>query len=136
MNDDESSWSEPPDLFRGVFDHEDWADNGRDPVTGRTWVPLGPDHVRRQLPDGSFESRAQIAHRLTWWLAPMRLRAHLTQGELAEKLGTTQPAIAKWETGRTLITLDRLARLADVTECPVALYFDYGGLPHGRAMWL
>lgn len=129
-------WPEPPDPFRGVFDFNPWADNGRDTRTGRTIYPLGPAHVCRQLPDGSYELRPQIAHRLSWWLGGMRLRAGFTQTELAERLKTTQPAIAKWETGRTLITLDRLAQFSDATGFPVALYFDYDGSPRQRAMWL
>ncbi|HEV8023763.1 MAG TPA: helix-turn-helix transcriptional regulator [Candidatus Nanopelagicales bacterium] len=133
-NDDE--WPEPPDPFRGVLDVDPWAANGRDPRTGRTIHPLGPAHVCRQLPDGSYELRPQIAHRLAWWLSGMRLRAGFTQTDLAERLKTTQPAIAKWETGRTLITLDRLAQFSDATGFPVALYFDYGGSQRHRGMWL
>ena len=124
------------DPFRGVFDFNAWAANRRDAATGRIWHPLGPIHVRRPLPDGSYELRPQIAHRLSWWLGGMRDRAGFTQSEIAERLGTTQAAIAKWETGRTLIGLDRLARLSDVTGFPVALYFDFGGSERGRAMWL
>lgn len=135
-DDDWDDWPEPPDPFRGVFDFNPWADNGRDAATGRTLYPLGPLHVRTPLPDGSYALRPQIAHRLSWWLGGMRDRAGLTQVELAERLMTTQPAIAKWETGRTLITLDRLAQFSDATGFPVALYFDYGGSQRQRAMWL
>lgn len=37
-SDDE--WPEPPDPFRGVFDFNPWADNGRDTTTGRTIYPV------------------------------------------------------------------------------------------------
>jgi DNA-binding XRE family transcriptional regulator len=124
------------DPFRGVFDCDPWAADGRDPATGVIRTPLGPPHVHKELSDGSFHLGPQIAHRLTWWLSEMRLRAHLTQTELAEEMCTTQAAVAKWETGRTLISLDRLARFSDVTRCGVALYFDFGGPIHRRAMWL
>ena len=63
-------------------------------------------------------------------------RRDASTGLIWHPLGTTQAAIAKWETGRTLIGLDRLARVSDVTGCPVALYFDFGGSERGRAMWL
>ena len=66
----------------------------------------------------------------------MRLRAHLTQSELAEEMYTTQAAVAKWETGRTLISLDRLAKFGDATHCAVALYFDTDLPIDRRAMWL
>lgn len=122
--------------FRGVFDLNPWADSRRNPNTGRIVSPLGPEHVIRPTLDGSFELRPQIAHRLTWWLTEMRLRSHMNQRELGEKLGTTQAAVAKWERGRTLISLDRLAEFGDVTRVPIALYFDLPGDPRQRAMWL
>ena len=124
------------DPFRGVFDRDPWAADGRDSATGVIRSPLGPPHVRKELPDGSFQLGPQIAHRLTWWLSAMRLRAHLTQSELAEEMYTTQAAVAKWETGRTLISLDRLAKFGDATHCAVALYFDTDLPIDRRAMWL
>lgn len=99
-------------------------------------MPMGPEFVRIHTGDGDVEIGPQIAHRLTWWLTEMRLRSHMTQTQLAGMLGTTQPAVAKWERGRTLISLGRLARWGDVTGVPVALYFDLAGDYSGRAMWL
>ena len=40
-----------------------------------------------------------------------RRRAGLTQAELAERAGTAQPAIARWESGRTAVSLDDVVRL-------------------------
>ncbi|OBI22335.1 hypothetical protein A5712_12950 [Mycobacterium sp. E2327] len=40
-----------------------------------------------------------------------RRRAALTQAELATRAGTTQSAIARWESGRTAISLDDVRRL-------------------------
>ena len=40
-----------------------------------------------------------------------RLRAGLTQTELAERAGTTQSAIARWETGGAEPSLETLARV-------------------------
>lgn len=39
-----------------------------------------------------------------------RRRAGLTQAELAARLGTSQPAVARWESGRVSPTVDTLAR--------------------------
>ena len=50
-----------------------------------------------------------------------RRGAGLTQVGLAERLGTTQAAISKIETGRTLPGLDLLARLAEATGGPLTL---------------
>jgi transcriptional regulator with XRE-family HTH domain len=40
-----------------------------------------------------------------------RRRAGLTQAELADRAGTAQPAIARWESGRTAVSLDDVLRL-------------------------
>lgn len=40
-----------------------------------------------------------------------RKRAALTQAELAARAGTTQSGIARWESGRTAISLDDVIRL-------------------------
>jgi transcriptional regulator with XRE-family HTH domain len=47
-----------------------------------------------------------------------RLKKELSQAELAEKIGVTQQAVGKWETGKAmpdLATLRRLASFFDVT---------------------
>jgi transcriptional regulator with XRE-family HTH domain len=40
-----------------------------------------------------------------------RRRAGLTQAELAESAGTSQSGIARWESGRTAVSLDDVIRL-------------------------
>lgn len=40
-----------------------------------------------------------------------RRRAGLTQAELATRAGTTQSGIARWESGRTAVSLDDVRRL-------------------------
>lgn len=40
-----------------------------------------------------------------------RRRAGLTQVELADRAGTGQPTIARWESGRTAISVDDVVRL-------------------------
>ncbi|MGH7542403.1 MAG: helix-turn-helix domain-containing protein [Gemmatimonadota bacterium] len=40
-----------------------------------------------------------------------RLRAGLTQAEVAARVGTTQSAIARWETGKALPSLETLTRV-------------------------
>jgi transcriptional regulator with XRE-family HTH domain len=44
-------------------------------------------------------------------LREARLRAGLTQAQLAEKVGTAQSAVARWETGRTRPSLETLVDL-------------------------
>jgi transcriptional regulator with XRE-family HTH domain len=48
-------------------------------------------------------------------IAEARKRAGLTQAELARRLGTHQPVVARWETGRThpdFLTVQRAVRAA------------------------
>ncbi|MEB3064377.1 helix-turn-helix domain-containing protein [[Mycobacterium] zoologicum] len=40
-----------------------------------------------------------------------RRRANLTQRQLAERADTAQPAIARWESGRTAVSLEDVIRL-------------------------
>jgi len=40
-----------------------------------------------------------------------RRRAGLTQAELAARAGTAQPALARWESGSTAVSLDDVIRL-------------------------
>ena len=50
-----------------------------------------------------------------------RRRAGLTQAELADRAGTAQPAIARWESGRTAISLDDVIRLVRLCGLEVEL---------------
>lgn len=50
-----------------------------------------------------------------------RRRAGLTQAELAALANTAQPAIARWESGRTAVSLDDVLRL--VRLCGLDLEF-------------
>jgi hypothetical protein len=50
-----------------------------------------------------------------------RRRAGLTQAELADRAGTVQPAIARWESGRTAVSLDDVVRV--IRLCGLDLEF-------------
>ena len=50
-----------------------------------------------------------------------RLRAGLSQGELAERMGTSQSAIARLESGSTLPSTKTLLRFAEATRSKVKL---------------
>ncbi len=47
----------------------------------------------------------------------MRLRKRITQVELANKLGVTQGTVQKMETGKSVVTLDWLEKLAKALDC-------------------
>ena len=50
-------------------------------------------------------------------LIAARVRAGLTQAELAERMGTTQSAVARIERGKRLPSVKTLLRYADATGC-------------------
>ena len=57
-----------------------------------------------------------------------RNRAGLTQVQLARRMGTTQPVVARLEGGRTRPSLRTLERLARATESRLLIRFE----PYGR----
>lgn len=48
-------------------------------------------------------------------IAEARHKAKLTQQELAEKVGTTQPVVARWECGKVLPSTRSLQKVATAT---------------------
>jgi len=53
-----------------------------------------------------------------------RIRAGLTQEELAQKMGTTQPVIARLESGRTRPSMRTLERFARATGTRLLIGFE------------
>ena len=53
----------------------------------------------------------------------VRSRAGLTQKQLARKMGTTQPAVARLESGRARPSMRTLERLADATGSRLLISF-------------
>jgi transcriptional regulator with XRE-family HTH domain len=54
----------------------------------------------------------------------LRSRAGLTQEELARKMGTTQPVVARLESGRARPSMRTLERLAQATGSRVRISFE------------
>jgi ribosome-binding protein aMBF1 (putative translation factor) len=54
----------------------------------------------------------------------VRNRAGLTQEELARKMGTTQPVVARLESGRSRPSMRTLERLADATGSRLLIRFE------------
>lgn len=48
-----------------------------------------------------------------------RLKAGLTQTELAKQMNVHQTAVAQWETGRTAPSTEKLIRLASLFKCSI-----------------
>src|SRR5215831_561943 len=63
-------------------------------------------------------------------LIDARKAAGLSQTTLAERMGTTQPAISKIESGRAVPTLGFLQRFAKAIGAPVTIMLDPGASVH------
>ena len=63
-----------------------------------------------------------LIHRVALRVLELREEAGMSQAELAELLGTRQPAVARIEAGGANLTLRRVARIAHALDIdPVAL---------------
>ena len=64
-------------------------------------------------------------------IVQLRSASGLTQHAVAEKLGTYQSALSRLESGRTNVTVDWLARLADALDSDLTVCFTPRGGEHG-----
>lgn len=58
-------------------------------------------------------------------IVKMRKQNHLTQEELANKLGLTFQAVSKWETGQSYPDITLLPTLADIFGCSIDALFEH-----------
>ncbi len=76
------------------------------------------DLKKRLMADQAFREeyeKADAEYRLIESLIQARIRARLSQAELARRIGTTQSAIARLEGGNVSPTLSTLKRYAEAT---------------------
>lgn len=55
----------------------------------------------------------------------VRIRAGYTQEKLAEKIDVSLSVISRLETGRTMVSVEKLLRIAKVLNAPIASIFEY-----------
>lgn len=51
----------------------------------------------------------------------LRIRANLTQVELAEKLKVTQQTISQWESGKAKPPIGTIAKIAETFSCDISI---------------
>jgi transcriptional regulator with XRE-family HTH domain len=67
-------------------------------------------------------------------LREARLRAGLTQAELARRADTSQPAIARWESGAVQPSLERLRKL--IRACGLELTYGLANYDDSYDEWI
>lgn len=71
---------------------------------------------------GEYE-RLETEFNLRRAIVELRSASGLTQRAVAEKLGTYQSSLSRFESGRTNVTIEYLARLADALDSDLAVCF-------------
>ena len=61
-----------------------------------------------------------LKHQIAYW----RMKRNLSQRELADKVGVSQAAVAKWEVGSSKPTLDNVKNIADALGVALTDLFD------------
>jgi transcriptional regulator with XRE-family HTH domain len=95
-------------------------------LTGRRYGSVSDLLKKEGVSSEIQEEMAKLAKQteLCQMLSVMRLRAGLTQQQMAEKVGVTQSAISKWEAGPDKeLTVQTLAVYASLTEERISLLF-------------
>lgn len=91
-------------------------------------LPRGVAKRERELRDPIYRARSQEARAelakefsavMPETLATLRLQRGMSQQELAKKIGTSQPHIAKIEAGKVKLFLETAGRLSDALQISV-----------------
>jgi len=93
-------------------------------MAAKSWAELKAARERRtgqRLEDAPGYWRTMVSLTTGEAIRAARLEAGLTQEALAEKMGTSQPQIARLEAGQTSAKVETLARVVDATGIPLVL---------------
>lgn len=80
------------------------------------------DWQDEQLKDPEFVAAANELEP-GYQIARLRIQHGLTQAQLAERVGTRQPSIARLENGNSIPSLSFLKRIADALDARIELKF-------------
>ena len=86
------------------------------------WEELRQDRLASPAASAGYE-RARRAFELGEQLRALREGQHLSQAELARRMGSTQPAIARLEAGRVAPSLNTLDRAAAALGVELVITF-------------
>ena len=77
-------------------------------------------YLAEQMQDPEFRAAYETLEP-AYQIARLRILRGLTQEQLAEKVGTKQPSIARLESGRSTPSLDFLQRVAEALDAQVEI---------------
>lgn len=86
----------------------------------RNDLPTFEDWEAKKLQDTEFQAAAEELEP-GYQIARLRILRGLTQAQLAEKVGTKQPSIARLENGSSLPSISFLAKLADALDAKLEI---------------
>lgn len=84
------------------------------------WEYIKAAQADSQVRRGGYQ-KAGRAIRIAFEIRALREKKHLSQRELANRVGTTQPAIARLEAGNVSPSLSTLDKIADALGAEVSL---------------
>ena len=98
-------------MERCIAENHSTDDNERTMTERTTWEDFKAEHPLAEEGRAAYEDEARISA-FREFVYRLRSEAGLTQAELAERMGTTQSAIARMEGGGARPTLETLEKLA------------------------
>lgn len=86
----------------------------------RNDFPTFEDWESKKLQDAEFQAAAKELEP-GYQIARLRILRGLTQAQLAEKVGTKQPSIARLENGSSLPSISFLSKLAEALDAKLEI---------------
>lgn len=83
-------------------------------------------HHKAMLEDAAYRREYEALDEEFSLIAAMldaRQKAGLTQAQVAERMGVSQPVVAKLEAGRSNVSINTLQRYAQATGCKLKVQF-------------
>lgn len=88
----------------------------------KSWSEIRDRRLAKPVARAGYE-HAQRAFALAAQLRALRESRGLSQAELARRIGSTQPAVARLEAGGVAPTIDTLERIGDALNLELAVSF-------------
>lgn len=88
------------------------------------------EYIKKNKLEKILNSKDDWEFEVSWLVTEARLHGGLTQAQLARKIGTQQPSIARVESGKVMPSIDFLVKLAKAIGTELVLpKFEFMGEP-------